>query len=333
MKTIRLWFSDFWHEETEHAIRQYNPLFRLLQQQFDIVLEQHTPDFLLYSCFGERFYDYRCPRILYLGENIRPNWNECDYAFTFDYTDNPHHYRLPLFALQSDARALSRHAIGATEADTLLKEKNRFCNFIYSHANCRERNDFFHRLSTYKPVDAAGKLFNNTPPPSPRKADNYIEAKVQFIRRYKFTIAFESMSYPGYTTEKLADALVAHTVPIYYGNPLVARDFNSKAFINCHDFASWQEVINKVIEIDQNDEMYKAYLREPPYPQAKIPTCANLQYALTQFTEIFAAPPAHPVAFSAYNQWMRLMPRFIRRKKRKFYYKRRHSYHLPCTLY
>lgn len=37
------------------------------------------------------------------------------------------------------------------------------------------------------------------------------------MRRYKFTIAFENQSYPGYVTEKIADALMAGTVPIYWG--------------------------------------------------------------------------------------------------------------------
>ena len=154
------------------------------------------------------------------------------------------------------------------------------------------------------------------------------------MRRYKFTIAFENASFPGYTTEKLADALVARTVPIYYGNPLIGQDFNTKAFINCHDFSSWRAVIDKVIELDQNDEMYKAYLREPPFPQGQVPACADVENALDKFAEIFAEPPAVPVAASAYNRWMYRMPRFIQRKKYK-YYNRRHGWrcwNLPCNL-
>ena len=102
MKKIRLWFSDFGYEETESAIRQRNYVFKLLQQRFALELVQHEPDFLIYSCWGEKFYGYRCPRILYLDENIRPNWRECDFAFSFDMLEDKRHYRLPIFALLSD---------------------------------------------------------------------------------------------------------------------------------------------------------------------------------------------------------------------------------------
>ena len=86
---------------------------------------------------------------------------------------------------------------------------------------------------------------------------------MEFLKPYKFNIAFENTSYPGYTTEKVMEPMVVGTLPIYWGNPLINMDFNTKSFINWHDYGSDEAVINKLIELDQNDQKYRNMLSEP----------------------------------------------------------------------
>jgi hypothetical protein len=88
-------------------------------------------------------------------------------------------------------------------------------------------------------------------------------SKIAFLSRYKFTIAFENSSYPGYTTEKIYHPMVAGSLPVYWGNPQIHREFNPKSFVNHHDFANEDEVIERIVEIDRNDGLYKKYLQEP----------------------------------------------------------------------
>ena len=77
--------------------------------------------------------------------------------------------------------------------------------------------------------------------------------------------AFENTSSNGYTTEKLYQPLQAFSIPIYWGNPLVVRDFNPKAFINCNDYDNdFDAIINRVKEIDKNPDLYLSILRENP---------------------------------------------------------------------
>ncbi len=148
-----------------------------------------------------------------------------------------------------------------------MREKTKFCNFIYSNPKCKIRNKFFSKLSQYKKVDAAGKLFNNIEgtieeitgiknPKSP-------EAKVEFIRPYKFTIAFENSSAPGYTTEKIIHPMMARSIPIYWGNKIIDREFNNKSFLSLHEFANMDSLIKEIIKIDQDDQLYLKYLKEP----------------------------------------------------------------------
>ena len=42
--------------------------------------------------------------------------------------------------------------------------------------------------------------------------------KLKIISNHKFNIAFENSSYPGYVTEKITDAFIANTIPIYWGD-------------------------------------------------------------------------------------------------------------------
>ena len=54
--------------------------------------------------------------------------------------------------------------------------------------------------------------------------------------QYKFTVAFENNSALGYNTEKLTDPMLAGSIPIYFGNPQIGRHFNTRSFINAHEY-------------------------------------------------------------------------------------------------
>lgn len=109
----------------------------------------------------------------------------------------------------------------------------KFCNFVYR--NCvGYRETLFDFLSRYKHVDAPSRSRNNMEPfddVTAMPTSTMWEAKRRFLSSYKFTIAAENDVFPGYETEKLYDALKAHSVPIYIGNPYVAAVFNADSFI------------------------------------------------------------------------------------------------------
>ncbi len=251
---IKINFEDFWHHNSFATIQKENPIFKLLSARFDLELSKE-PDFLIYSCFGKNFLKYNCVRIFYTGENIRPNLNECDYAFSFDYPITERNYRLPLYILYDGYKELKRNSLNF-DLENKLSEKQRFCNFVYSNKKGKERVEFFEKLQKYKKVDSGGKIKNNL--------GCLIKDKLSFLQQYKFTIAFENSSYPGYTSEKLLQAFVTNTIPIYWGNPLIHMDFNTKSFINCHEYNNFEEVIERVIEVDNDDSLYREYITQSP---------------------------------------------------------------------
>src|SRR6185312_6089937 len=94
---------------------------------------------------------------------------------------------------------------------------------------------FFKQLSAYKKVDAPGRSMNSMPGIDIGGGNKWT-TKRQFLSPYKFTIAFENDIFPGYQTEKLYDAMMADTIPIYCGDPFVGDVFNTKSFLNAADY-------------------------------------------------------------------------------------------------
>ena len=80
---------------------------------------------------------------------------------------------------------------------------------------------------------------------------------------YKFSIASENAIFNGYTSEKILTSLAANTVPVYWGNPRVVYDINPKAFVNCFDYDTFDDVIERVREIDNNDDLWCDIVSQP----------------------------------------------------------------------
>lgn len=162
--------------------------------------------------------------------------------------------RLPHYLLYDGYYELEREKI---IEDSLAKRK--FCNFVVSNGNCPERNNFFLKLNQYKKVDSGGRWMNTL--------GYAVDDKLKFQSEYKFSIAFENNAYrpdhPGYSTEKIMQPMIVKSIPIYWGNPVIDREFNTKSFINYYDFNDFDKVIDFVIELDKNDDKYLDMLRQP----------------------------------------------------------------------
>jgi hypothetical protein len=260
MKKLKLGFTD-----THDHLAQF--FSSVLANRFDVEIDNENPDYLIFGDenFGtnnKKFSKSDCVKIFYTGENRRPENYDCHYAITFDHNFSNWHYRLPLNVIYMWSLDMIHqsgydyyHILGEHEP----KEKTGFCSFVVSNGNCKERNDFFQLLNQYKPVDSGGKLFNNID----ANLDGEV-SKIDFLSSRKFNIAFESGSYPGYVTEKILHAFYAKTVPIYWGSPTVAADWNPEAFINAHNFDSQQELLDHVMMIDQDDDLYNSIVTAPP---------------------------------------------------------------------
>lgn len=158
-----------------------------------------------------------------------------------------------------------------------------FCNFIQANP-CSYRVEFLGKLMEYRRVECCGPVgYNND------SLDGFghgtlrsYQAKQRFQNRCKFTIAFENCHVPGYNSEKITDAFVAGSVPIYSGDPHIEEVFNPKAIINVDRFESWDAAIDHIKEVDQNPDLYQSYLNESPFTGNRIPSRFS-DYAMRAF--------------------------------------------------
>ncbi|EMJ43418.1 glycosyltransferase family 10 domain-containing protein, partial [Helicobacter pylori] len=56
----------------------------------------------------------------------------------------------------------------------------------------------------------------------------------------------------------------SHTIPIYWGSPSVAKDFNPKSFVNVCDFKDFDEAIDYVRYLHTHPNAYLDMLYENP---------------------------------------------------------------------
>lgn len=251
---------------------------------------------------------------------MKPDMSLCEWAFGIPYNEEVKHPKYMRISWHGfDPNCLIKKD---TRADCILSQKTKFCNFVYSN-KVPFRESFFKRLSQYKRVDAPGQSMNNMPSIDVSMSNtSRWDRKRSFLADYKFTIAFENYSYPGYNTEKLLDPMTVNSLPIYLGNPHIHKHFNPNSFINAHEYANFSFVadflqstcyptfkdqnpstyttlprkigrkvkstgrtlgmqinyrsldnlIDKIVEIDQDDDLYIKYCAEPWFNNNVLPS-------------------------------------------------------------
>lgn len=262
MKKIKIKICEF-HFDNESLKKHF--IYKILKKYYDVEFSE-TPDYVFYNESTHEHLKYDCIKIFYTGENISPNFNLCDYAIAFDYLEfGDRYYRYPLYLMLESNEEDWAKKMGVdidiskpeifTQAD--LDRKKEFCSFIYSnYLGDMSRKGMFEMLSTYKKVNAAGSYLNNT---GGKKVDN----KLEYEMKHKFSIAFENSSRSGYTTEKLWGGIAAKTIPIYWGNPDIHLEFYRERFINCHDYSNFDDVVERIKEIDLDNNLYLSIINSP----------------------------------------------------------------------
>jgi alpha(1,3/1,4) fucosyltransferase len=154
----------------------------------------------------------------------------------------------------ADLGSLEYKKVGRTERSGGLFTEKEVCLYGRIKSICKRTHRFFHRISKYKKVDSGGKVLNNIGGP--------VGNKMEFIKEYKFVISFENSSYPGYTTKILIEPMLPGGISIYRGNTAVNKDFNTRSFVHVNVYASYDEAIERIIELDKDEGKYACLANE-----------------------------------------------------------------------
>ncbi|WP_205436016.1 glycosyltransferase family 10 domain-containing protein, partial [Helicobacter suis] len=286
---LNLAIAYFWSEDHLQGFKEHL-FYYILNSAYDINLSSTLPCDIVFETVpnldGKQGLILNFPqkRIGYIGENMRINFDIYDFGMGFDdLTFGDRYLRVPLYYLNlwwyahivtknlhsPFVRLPHEENIPSTcsfkdlypTLDALIREqtdplKRGFASFVASNPNAPMRNACYQELNAYRPVASGGKVFNTLGKP--------ISNKEEFLSQYKFNLCFENSKGFGYTTEKIIDAYFAHTIPIYWGNPAVAKDFNPKSFINVHDFKDFTEALDFIAYLDTHDNAYLDMLHAHP---------------------------------------------------------------------
>lgn len=269
MKTVKIKFVGKWKDITpdDNIV-----CYWLKKNGYEIQVTEDA-DYVICDVFGKTPYEYcQYPqiRIFESGENVTPDFNLVDYAvcrYPIQFGDR--NFYVP--GCTNPGRYW--HALAQKDRDypaEFLKEKIYFANLITSHdSENNYRSTFFQKLNAYKRVESPGTFMNNMPD---GKTVNWLDdSKANFQRQSKFTICFESTAHEGFITEKITDAFFSDTIPIFFGSSNITDFFNKDAFINVSDYESLDAVVEKIKELDQDDEKYMQMLRQPILADPDLP--------------------------------------------------------------
>lgn len=141
--------------------------------------------------------------------------------------------------------------------------------FQSAGTNSSRRVDLATELARHIKIDSYGRYLNNRSVEGP---DLGPQTKIETIARHKFCFAMENAIEADYVTEKIYDALLAGTVPIYLGAPNVDEFVPPNSYIDASAFASARELaayLQHLIETPQEYEAYFAW-RSKPLPDSLV---------------------------------------------------------------
>jgi glycosyltransferase involved in cell wall biosynthesis len=139
-----------------------------------------------------------------------------------------------------------------------LHPKTKGISMIYSDKQYLTGHKLRHEVArSIQGIDLFGR---GTPRPLLYKEDALVD--------YRYSIVIENAKTENYFTEKLVDALIVGTVPVYWGCPNIEMFFNTKGIIVVNSLEEIQEVVGSLTESDyisrieyikENIELAKQY--------------------------------------------------------------------------
>ncbi len=261
-KKIRVAFDD-----SVVTVHPQNEFLLALSKEYEPIIDKENPELVIYGNFGwKHLLRPNAVKLFASMECVAPDFNACDFAVSNSHIDfdGRNLWLPPCFSQHLYAEQPELPPVDAAMA------KRRFCLFLYSQRQkgegSRLRAEFCEQLMQYAHVDCPGRVLHNMDAPelAQRFAGDWNQSKINFLSRYKFTIAFENSNSRGYITEKLTDCFIAGTVPIYWGSEGDLSPFPKEAVICANDYPSTEALIARIKEVNENDDEYLRILAANP---------------------------------------------------------------------
>jgi hypothetical protein len=147
---------------------------------------------------------------------------------------------------------------------------NNFCTFIVSNPKCVVRNNLFNLINKYKKVSSMGGYENNVE--YQIKYPYWSREYFNVLGNHKFMICCENTKMETYSTEKIVNPYLSRTIPIYWGSHNIKNIFNPNSMLFLEDESedSINKLIEKIIELDNDDNKYLEFINRPIFTKENI---------------------------------------------------------------
>lgn len=262
MSVLKIKFSNWWVDNinpkdlgpiffNNHYLKE-NDIRLIESDEADIIVYGTYRDFLSNACSDNK----NAIKILFITEPISPDFILFDYCIGFEplsFGDRYCYYPDFVYSPGTDIRTISLN-----EAKNVLKKKQYFCDFIYSHDGVDvSRKKYFDLLSSYKRVESAGTYLNNQE--NNKTVDFRDEgdlSKYDLQAKCKFSLCIQSIDKDWFINEKIMHVIKANSIPIFWGTKKIREIVNPKRVIFIDDYKNEEELLNRIKEIDNNDELF-----------------------------------------------------------------------------
>lgn len=248
MTKLKVKFTDFWTGFNPGADVLFGGMLR--EYSDSLVLSNDDPDIVIFSVFGTSYRGYpKALKVLHTPENFCVNQypafdyvtglnqvfkHDCKFSMTC-YDFDHRNIRMPNYI-----RRYGYESVKQVE-DRAYTEKTKNILFLYRN-QVEYRNSYVRELMKHIQVDSPGECLRNLP--------YQVIDKLEFMKQYKLVLAFENTIHIGYSSEKIYDCYLTKCIPVYYGDPNIDRDYDSRSMILANKYTPKElaEKMNQVIE-------------------------------------------------------------------------------------
>ena len=242
---------------------------------------------IIYSVFGNqadslpRNDDKDHVHILWSGEPfVRDNLDKYDLLWTMQETSTETKTAcFPLLLLE--ALSFNKEYFDQlTRPRTLIARAPYFCCQVTSNNNhdSHVRNNFFIHLQQWlkendasKSICSLGRNYNNVGFLAPENDDTGKGAYFNLLLNFRFMLCFENSQQPYYLSEKIMNAWLAGTIPVYWGCSSVDKWLNPKAFLQLKNTsggpfpseADMNTLMNEILRLDDDPIAFKEIYEQP----------------------------------------------------------------------
>jgi len=166
-----------------------------------------------------------------------------------------------------------------------------------SNPNSPSRNELLDQLEKSLKKESinityGGSYKNNTGGRFPGLYDT--SEFLDYLRQFKFVLTLENGSGEHYITEKIVNAFLAGTIPVYWGSPRVNRYFNSQRFIHFSDGSkeTVQNVTQQIVNLKEHPDQWLTMAAQPVFPDPNRGLFPKMNFLVEEIRHLLKLSPA-----------------------------------------